>query len=122
MPKKKAAISEAELEVMKVLWKSGQPITAQDVCDKLVNKEWKYSTIATLLGRMVDKGAVTHEKRGKFYYYTPLIDEQEYKLDQTKDLIGRLYDGSVKNLVVSLFANQEMSDQEVQEIKEMFDL
>ena len=115
-------ISEAELEIMKVLWHSDKPVTAQDVSKTLKNKEWKYSTIATLFGRMVEKGTVTYEKRGRFFHYTPTISESEYKTNQTKKFISKLYNGSVKNLVVSLFENEQMSDEEIEEIKKMFNL
>lgn len=122
MKKSATHISEAELELMKVLWKSGEPLSAQQVSDSLVNKEWKYSTIATLFGRLVDKGAVDYEKRGRFFYYSPLISEKDYQAEQTKDLIGKLYNGSVKNLVVALFENQQMSDKDIEEIKAKFHL
>lgn len=119
---KNVQISEAELEIMKVLWAADEPVTAQDVSSQLKNKEWKYSTIATLFSRMVEKGAVSHEKRGRFFYYTPLVSEEEYKEGQTKNFISKLYNGSVKNLVVSLFENKQMSDEDIAELKKRFDL
>lgn len=122
MAKDSVSISGAELEIMKVLWQADGPITAQDVSEALKSKDWKYSTIATLFSRMVDKGAVTYEKRGRFFYYTPLISEQEYKADQTKSFVSRLYNGSVKNLVVSLFENKQISDEDIAEIKKRFEL
>ena len=115
-------VSESELEILKVIWAKGEAITAQDVSEALAERDWKYSTIATLLGRMVEKGAVTYEKRGRFYYYTPTISREEYKKTETRNFISKLYDGSVKNLVVSLFENEEITDQEIEEIKKQFDL
>jgi len=122
MPKKTNEISEAELEIMKILWANGNPLNAQEVCDTLVNKEWTYSTVSTLFGRMVEKGAVTYEKRGRFYYYSPTISEDEYKQLQTKNFIANLYDGSVKKLAVSLFKTGDLSTADVEEIKKMFNL
>ena len=119
---KKRDISDSEFEIMEVLWKSDEAVTAQDVCDALAEKNWKYSTVATFLGRLYEKGCVDHEKRGKFYYYTPILDEEEYKMSKTKTFLGRLYDGSVKNLVAALFNNKELSAKDVEEIKSMFDL
>jgi BlaI family penicillinase repressor len=115
-------ISEAELEIMQVLWKSKEPLTAQDVLEQIKNKDWKYSTIATLFGRMVEKGTVTYERRGRFFYYTPVVLEEAYKVCQAKNFISKLYSGSVKNLVASLFENNQMSDKDVEEIKKMFGL
>lgn len=119
---KDKSISDAEFEIINVLWSADEPMTAQDISEREEMKKWKYSTIATLLKRMYEKGAVTYEKRGRFFYYSPLIDEQEYKTEQTKSLVSRLYNGSVKNLVAALFENKQLSSDDVKDIKDMFDL
>ena len=122
MSEKPAKISDAELALMKVLWEAGEPLSAQQVSESLQEKDWKYSTVATLFSRLVDKNAVSFEKRGRFYYYTPLISEKESKAEQTHTLVSKLYNGSVKNLVVSLFENQQMSKADIEEIKQKFGL
>lgn len=118
----KANITEAELEIMKVLWRSDAPMSSYDICDRLEDKAWKYTTVSTLLSRLAEKGAITYEKRGKSYFYTPLLDENAYKIRQAKKLIGKIYDGSVKNLVAALYENKEISEQDIQEIKKLFKL
>ena len=122
MTNKAFEISEAELEVMKVLWKNKGPMALQGICDALITKEWKYTTISTLLSRLVEKGAVQYDKKGKTNYYFSNIKEEDYKQLQTKTLVSKLYDGSVKKLAVSLFKNGELSKADIDEIKEMFDL
>ena len=119
---KDKGISDAEYEIISVLWSADEPMTAQDISEREEMKKWKYSTIATLLKRMYEKGAVTYEKRGRYFYYSPLIDEQEYKTEQTKSHVSRLYNGSVKNLVAALFENKQLSGDDVKDIKDMFDL
>lgn len=115
-------ISEAELDIMKVLWQTGESVTAQYVSEQLSEKEWKYSTIATFFKRMVEKGAVSYEKKGRFFYYTPLISEEEYTTAQTKKFVSKLYNGSVKNLVAALFENKQISSEDIEDIKKKFDL
>ncbi|KAF5056864.1 Methicillin resistance regulatory protein MecI [anaerobic digester metagenome] len=122
MQNKAFEISEAELEIIKVLWKTCKPMTAQELCDSVVNKEWKYTTTSTLLSRLVKKGAIAYKKKGKTYLYYPIIKKDDYKQSQTKNLISKLYDGSVKNLAVSLFKAGEMSADDIEEIKKMFNL
>lgn len=117
---KDKSISDAEFEIISVLWSADEPMSAQDISER--KKKWKYSTIATLLKRLYEKGAVTYEKRGRYFYYSPLIDEKEYKAEQTKTLVRRLYNGSVKNLVAALFENKQLSGEDVKDIKDMFDL
>lgn len=122
MEKKALEISEAELEIIKVLWETGKPMATQEVCNTIVGKQWKYTTASTLLSRLVEKGAVAYEKKGKSYLYYPIIKKEEYKQSQTKNLVSKLYDGSVKNLAVSLFKAGEMSEDDIEEIKKMFNL
>lgn len=115
-------ITEAELEIMKVLWKNDAPMSSYDICERLKDKTWKYTTVSTLLSRLAEKGAIRYEKTGKFYLYTPILCENTYKIRQTKNLVSKIYDGSIKNLIVSLFENEDMSEQDIQEIKELFKL
>lgn len=120
--KKTNEISGAELEVMQILWKSGRPMRVQDVCDELENNKWEYRTVATLLIRMREKGAVECVKENKVNYYTPVLDKDSYTKSQTKTFVQKLYNGSVKDLAVSLFRSEEMSKEDIEEIRKMFDL
>lgn len=122
MKKEIPSISGAELEIMKVLWKAERALKIQEVCDLLANSKWKYNTVATLLMRMAEKKTVISEKHGKAYYFTPIISQDEYTKLQTKNLISKLYNGSVKELAVSLFKDDDMTDDDIAEIRKMFDL
>lgn len=114
-------IGDAEFEIMKVLWKAGEPVSTQYINDAVEEKGWKRTTISTFLARLVQKGAVTSEKRGKLYYYAPLISKGEYRREQTKSLIKSLYNGSVRELAVSLFEEERLSDEDIRELRSMFD-
>ena len=114
-------IGEAELEIMKALWKAGEPVNTQYINEAVEEKGWKRTTISTFLTRLVDKGAVLSEKRGKLYYYTPLISQKEYRRSQTKNLIMSLYNGSVKDLAVSLFEDERLSEDDIKELRAIFD-
>ena len=120
--KKTNEISGAELEVMQILWKADRPMRVQDVCDELKSGKWEYRTVATLLIRMREKGAVTCEKRENVNYYTPVLDRESYTKSQTKTFIQKLYNGSVKELAVSLFRSEEMTREDIEEIRKLFDL
>lgn len=118
---KNISIGDAELEIMKVIWKSKEPITSLDIGKEVEDKGWKKTTIATFLTRLVEKGALSANKQGKLYYYTPLITEKEYKKSQTKNLIKTLYNGSVRDFAVSFFEEQNLSDEDIQELKAIFE-
>lgn len=71
-------ISEAEFEVMKVIWKYA-PISTNEVTEKLTQTtDWSPKTIQTMLKRLVTKKALTYEKQSRVFVYTPLVPKTEY--------------------------------------------
>lgn len=118
---KKISIGDAELEIMKVIWKSKKPITSLDIGKEVESKGWKKTTIATFLSRLAEKGIIAGEKKGKLYYYTPLVSKREYRKSQTKNLISALYNGSVKDFAASLFEEQDLSKEDIRELKAIFE-
>lgn len=115
-------ISSAELEVLQVLWEAERPLKIREVCDRLQKSNWTYNTVGTFLQRLEEKGAVTAAAEGRAKFYTPIIDRESYTQEQTKTLISRLYNGSVKDLAVSLFRSEDMTDDDIEEIRKMFNL
>ena len=120
--KQHSQISGAEFEVMQILWEADEPHNIHTVCDRLPSNKWAYKTVGTLLMRMEEKGAVSSEKRGRINYYAPVLDKEEYTKEQTKEFVSRLYHGSVKDLAVSLFKSEDMTESDIEEIRKMFDL
>lgn len=114
-------ISESELEIMKVLWNARGDVTTQYINKEVEEYGWKRTTISTFLTRLVEKKAVSAEKRGSVYYYTPLISQKEYRKAQTKNLIKSLYNGSIRELAVSLFTEEKLSEEDIKELRAMLD-
>lgn len=121
MSERTTEISGAELEIMQILWGGGKPMKIQEICDADGRGTRNYSTVATLLGRMKDKGAVSAEKIGKTFYYLPCVDREKYKKKQTKRLIQKLYNGSVKELAAALFKDSGLKKSDFDELREMID-
>lgn len=119
---KNGEISGAEFEVMQILWDAQKPLCVQDVCDRMPKKKWKYKTVATLLMRMEEKGAVSVQKEGRVNFYVALLDRKEYRQEQTRRLVQKLYNGSVKDLAASLFESKGMSEADIEEIRARFRL
>ena len=113
-------ITDSELEIMKAIWKAKRPVTSLDICEAFENKGWKKTTIGTFLTRLFEKGALSAEKKGKLYYYTPLISQKNYRMLQTRNLISSLYNGSFKDFAVSLFEEQSITEEELRELKAIF--
>jgi BlaI family penicillinase repressor len=113
-------ISDSELEVMKVLWRSEDALPVNVIRETLQrDRGWEPTTVKTLIGRLVAKGVVRQEKRNVFYY-SPLIGEEEYNAWATGDLIRRLYHGSARDLVAALVQSDGLSRDDIEELRNMF--
>lgn len=121
MAREMASISEAELEIMKILWKKGGAVNTQTINREAAHRNWKRTTISTLLSRLAEKGAVRAEKQGSTYFYTPLISAGEYRRSQTKRLIRNLYDGSAFDFAVSFFKDAVLSEEDIRELRSIID-
>lgn len=114
-PEKK--ITEAELEVMQVLWASREPMTLGQI--KAAMEGRNGDTTKTLLRRLCQKGAVGQEKRDVFYYRS-LVGQQELGQYRTQRLIDKLYAGSAKAMVAAMVEHDQLSPQDMQELRELF--
>lgn len=119
----KNTLSDAELTVMKLLWRAGEPLPSAEIAKRLEPETgWSFSTVSTLLGRMAEKQAIGHEKRGKAYYYRPLIAEDDYKKRETRSFLGKLFDGRASDLLAALVACDEVTANDIEAIREKFGL
>lgn len=113
----KADISNAEFEVLDVLW-DDYPATSSDIVERLNQKKpWHDKTVKTLLSRLVKKGVVDFDKAQRQYLYRPLIAREDYTKKEATSFVSRLFKGKVAPLVAG-FANQNsLSQQDVDELK-----
>ena len=113
----KPEISNAEFEVLDVLW-DDHPATSNDVVVQLSDKkDWHEKTVKTLLGRLVKKGVLGFEKQQRQYLYYPLIAREDYTKKETTNFVSRLFKGKIAPMVAG-FANQNaLSKQDVSELK-----
>ena len=110
-------ISDAELEVMRILWREKQAVSFSDIRTELSNKMgWEKSTIATLIRRLQKKGAISIQDK-EMHYYMPNITKEDYTMIKKKSLIDKLYDGSTKNFVAALCQNGELTEADIDELK-----
>lgn len=110
-------ISEAEFEVMKIIWKYA-PISTNDVTEKLLKTStWNPKTIQTLVKRLVDKGALTYEKQSRMYVYTPLVQESEYVRQESKSFLKRFYDGDITSMVSAYLEDDTLSEKELNNLR-----
>ena len=113
-------ISDAELEIMRILWREKRAVSFSDIRTELSDKMgWGKSTIATLLRRLTKKGAFSIQER-EIHYYMPNITKEDYIMLKKKTLIDKLYEGSTKNFVAALCQNGELTEADIDELKMYF--
>lgn len=110
-------ISEAEFEVMRIVWKYA-PISTNEVIDKLIRtSSWSPKTIQTLLKRLVTKGAITYEKKSRVFVYTPLVQQDEYISHESSSFLKRYYDGNISNMLSAYLESDRLSDSEIENLR-----
>lgn len=114
-------LSENELEIMMAIWKADQPIKSAYVAESMKEKGWAQTTITSFLARLVDKGFLKCETKGRTNQYAPLIKEQDYLKIKNKNYMERFYGSSVKNMVAELYQHQLISDDDLEEIKQFIE-
>ncbi|TKI83050.1 BlaI/MecI/CopY family transcriptional regulator [Bacillus mycoides] len=114
-------ISEAELEVMKVLWDTVSPLTANEVILALEEtNDWSPKTVRTLLNRLVQKKAISsHQEKGKVYTYKPLISQENYLQVETQSFLKRFYGAALKPLLVNFIKEEKLSSEDIHELKQI---
>lgn len=122
MSNTKQTITGSEYEIMKILWENGGKMTVAQVTAKLSDNDWTASTVSTFLQRLLKKGVVLCEKKGKTNLYFPGISQDKYDFEETENFIAKIYKGSAKSLVAALFENKKLSKDDVLELKKMFEL
>lgn len=106
-------ISEAEFEVMKVIWKYA-PISTNEVTEKLTQTtDWSPKTIQTMLKRLVTKKALTYEKQSRVFVYTPLVPETEYIRQESNSFLNKYYNGNIVSMLTSYLEDDKLSKTEL---------
>ena len=110
-------ISEAEYEVMKIVWKYA-PVSTNEITEKLLQTtSWSPKTIQTLIKRLVKKGALTYEKQSRMFVYTPAVKEKEYVGQESNSFLKRYYDGDITAMVSAYIENDRLSETEIDTLR-----
>ena len=112
-------ISEAEFEVMKVIWKYA-PISTNEITDKLTQTtKWSPKTIQTLIKRPVTKKVLSYEKQSRVFVYTPLIKEKEYIGQESNSFLKRYYNGDITAMLSAYMEDDKLSKSEIDTLRSL---
>ena len=114
-------LSDVEMEVMQVIWGLATPVTVARLLAIFEDsKGWKTSTISTMLERIMSKGFLRKEMRGKANYYSIVATLADYQKQEGRNLVSSLYGGSVKNFMAALVEDGNMTASDIKELREWF--
>lgn len=117
---KQTNISDAEWKVMCVLWES-HPLMSSQIIKRLKETNWSPNTIHTLLSRLEKKKILGVEKKSRFKEYYPLVSREECQINETESFVKKVYDGSMKMFLSSYINQDNISEDDIQYLKNLIE-
>lgn len=115
-------LPDAELEIMLIIWKTGEKVNSSYILSQLGNKrKWALATLMTVLARLVEKGFLVCIKEGRSNSYTAKILETEYKESEGRSTLEKLYGNSIQDMVMSLYHGKAIDKSDLAELRELLD-
>ncbi len=114
------SLSESEMEVMRVIWASPTPVTSAEMLERFSAKGWKIQTVSTFLTRLVDKGALKMEKRGRGNLYSPALTPEEYRRREARNVVDTMYGGSMLDFMAAFYGGSHADERELNELRDWF--
>lgn len=111
-------LNSTELQIMKYLWKLEKGFM-KEIVEQFPQPAPAYTTISTLLGRMVDKGYIGFNKMGRDKQYFPLLKKNEYFSVQVKDMVSNFFNNSTSQFASFFTKNVEFTVEELEELQEL---
>ena len=111
-------LGDLQLRIMRVLWEQGAARVV-DVQRQLDGDQLAYTTIATMLRKMEDRGLVQHKEQQRKFVYEPLVSADEVTRCMADDIVDRLFDGSLADTVSHLLRTREVSHDELEQLEKL---
>jgi len=122
--KKRKNLSDANLEIMKAVWRRGGEVTVNDVFESVNagrRKKVKRATIQVQMRRLEAYGWLNHRLDNREFVYAALLGENEVKRGILDGIRNRVFGGSTAELLKCLFENGSVSEEEIRRIREILD-
>jgi len=113
-------LGELQLRIMKVLWRCG-PLAVGELQAELAGRPLAYTTVATMLRKMENRGLVRHREQGRRFVYEATISAAEVGRGSTADLVDRLFEGSLADAVSHLLETREVSPEELARLEQLIE-
>jgi predicted transcriptional regulator len=116
-PKRSNTLTEAELRLMKILWRRGESAVSDLVSDMSDTTPLAYTSVLTTIRILEKKGYVCHRQEGRAFLYSPCVAEQDAGQSEVRQLLQRFFGNSREQLLLSLLGDDEISPNELRRLK-----
>jgi BlaI family penicillinase repressor len=118
---KAPSMGKLQLQIMQILWREGEA-NAREITDALsAQGPVMHSTVQTILRKLEAKGAVAHRQEGRTFIFRPLYEQSDVTESATRDLLTRVFHGSIYGLVSHLLKHEEVSPAELQRLRQLIE-
>jgi predicted transcriptional regulator len=117
-PKKSNTLTEAELRLMKILWRRGESAVNDLVAAMPDGEILAYNSVLTTIRILEQKGYVDHRQEGRAFVYRPCVAEEEASRSEVRHLMSRFFGNSREQLLLSLLGDDQISRKELDRLKE----
>ena len=118
---KQFRLGDLQLRIMQALWERGSATVAEVLEQLGPQVDLAYTTVATMLRKMEDRGLVTHESQGRKFVYQAVIEADDVTQSMANDLVDRLFEGSVAGMVNHLLTTRDVSQAELDELQQLIE-
>ena len=117
-PKKSITLTEAELRLMRILWQRGESVVSDLVAAMPEGETLAYNSVLTTVRILEQKGYVDHRQDGRAFVYRPCVAEHEASRSEVRHVLNRFFGNSRERLLLSLLGDEEISQTELQRLKD----
>ncbi len=111
-------ITDAELDVMEVLWGADEPLTAADIAERIdPTRDWTLATVKTMLSRLAAKSVISYRVEGRRFLYSPAIERASYVGIESRRFVDKLFGGRLSPLVARLAEEDSLDDEDIAAIE-----
>ena len=117
-PKRSNTLTEAELRLMKILWRRGESAVTDLVAALPESEPLAYNSVLTTIRILEQKGYVAHRQEGRAFIYRSSVAEDEASRSEVRNVLSRFFGNSREQLVLSLLGDEEIGSEELERLKE----
>ena len=112
-------LPDSELEIMMIIWDYNKPVTRFEIEERMeMGKKLSPTTILSFLSRLQEKGFVEVRKSGKNNVYLALVEREDYRKVESRNVLKRLYQNSARNFLAALYDGESLSGEDLRELEE----